>query len=360
MTELAEETKTYLSNFSRIEKQVGGTKRMWLDQMRKAAMDRFSEVGFPTIKDEEWRTTNVAPLAKIPFKPGENVELHGDDIAAFTFGHDASIELVFVNGHFAPSLSKSRSLPPGVKVSSLASALETDGDLIERHLGKTADTQTNPFVALNTGFLRDGAFVHLSRGVTVEKPIHLMFVSTPGDEPTVAHPRILIIADDNSEATFVKSFFSTTDGAPFFDNVVTEIVVGSDCRIDLTKLQEDSVDAYHVSTTQVTLGRASKFVAYSATLGGKLTRNNLNVVLAGEYADATLNGLVLVNGDQHCDNHTLIDNAAPNCPSYELYKHVLKDRASAVFKGKILVRQIAQKTDSKQTSKSLLLSDDAT
>jgi Fe-S cluster assembly protein SufD len=360
MTELAEETKTYLSNFSRIEKQVGGTTRMWLDQMRKAAMDRFAEVGFPSTTDEEWRTTNVAPLAKIAFKPGNNVELHGDDIAAFSFGHDASIELVFVNGHFAPNLSVTRSLPRGVKVTSLANALEADADLIEQHLGKHANINDNPFVALNTGFVRDGVFIHLPRNATVERPIHLMFVSAPGGEPSVAHPRVLIIAEDNSEATIVKSYFSTTRSGRYFDNVVTEIITGNDCRLDLTTLQEDNADAYHVSTTQVKLGRASKFVSYSTTLGGKLTRNNLNVVLAGEGADATLNGLVLVNGDQHCDNHTLIDNAAPNCPSYELYKHVLKDRASAVFKGKILVRQIAQKTDSKQTSKSLLLSDEAT
>ena len=333
---------------------------MWLDQMRKSAMDRFAEVGFPTTKDEEWRHTNVAPLAKIPFKPGQPVELHGDDIAAFAFGHDASIELVFVNGHFAPNLSVTRSLPRGVRVTSLASALETDADLIEQHLGKYADINDNPFVALNTGFVRDGAFIHLPRNATVEKPIHLMFVSTPGAEPSVAHPRVMIIAEDNSEATFVKSFFSTKGRGQSFDNVVTEIVAGQDCRLDLTKLQEDNIDSFHVSTTQVKLGRSSKFVSYSTTLGGKLTRNNLNIVLAGEGADATLNGLVLVNGDQHCDNHTLIDNAAPNCPSYELYKHVLKDRASAVFKGKILVRQIAQKTNSKQTSKALLLSDDAT
>src|SRR4051794_20471239 len=206
MTELAEETKTYLSNFSRIEKQVGGTKRMWLDHMPKAAMDPFSEVGFPTIKNEQRRTTKVPPLAKIPFQPGEHVELHGDDIAAFSFGHDASIELVFVNGHFAPKLSVTRSLPRGVKASSLAGALEADGDLIEQHLGKYADIRVNPFVALNTGFVRDGAFIHLPRNVIVEKPIHLMFVSTPSAEPTVAHPRILIVAEDNAEATIVKSF----------------------------------------------------------------------------------------------------------------------------------------------------------
>lgn len=359
MTQLASEkpVTNYLTNFSRIEKQVGG--RMWLDGLRKSAMDRFAEVGFPSGRDEEWRFTNVAALAKIPFKPAPAVELHGDDVASYAFGHDAAAELVFVNGNYAPNLSVIRELPRGVRISSLASAMETDRDLIESHLAKHADIKANPFVALNTGFVRDGAFIHLSRGVTVTKPIHLMFVATPGNEATVAHPRTLIIADDNSEATFVKSFFSTQAGT-YFDNEVTEIVCGNDCRIDHNTLQQASREAYHVSTMQVRLGRNSRFISHAATLGAKLTRNDLNVILEGEGADATLNGLVILSGDQHCDNHTLLDNAAPGCPSYELYKHVLGDRASAVFKGKILVRQIAQKTDSKQSSKALLLSNDAT
>ena len=360
MTQLAEEKLTYLSNFSRIEKQAGGIGRMWLDQMRKSAMDRFAEVGFPTTKQEEWRFTNVAPLARIPFKPAASVELHGDDVAHFTFGHEAAVELVFVNGHFAANLSVTRGLPRGAKVSSLAAALSgDDADLVQQHLGKHADVGANPFVALNTGFVRDGAFVHLPRNTTVERPIHLMFVSTAGAEPTVAHPRVLIVAEDNVEATLVASFVGTESNAVYFDNAVVEIVCGNDCRIDWNKLQHDSLAAYHVATTQVRLGRGSRFISHAATLGAKLTRNDFNVVLADEHADATLNGLVIIGGEQHCDNHTLLDHAAPNCPSYELYKHVLSGRASAVFKGKILVRQPAQKTDSKQTSKSLLLSDDA-
>jgi Fe-S cluster assembly protein SufD len=364
MTQLADETtRTYLSNFTRIEKQAGGIGRMWLDDMRRAAMDRFAEVGFPSTKLEEWRFTNVAPLAKIAFKPAQPVELHGDDIAAFTFGHEAAVELVFVNGHYAPNLSVTRGLPRGVKVGSLAEAIEADDGVVEQHLGKYAKTDASPFVALNTGFVRDGAYVYLARGVTLEKPIHLMFVSTPdrhGGEQTVAHPRVLVVADDNAEATIVKSFVSTGgEKGVYFDNAVTEIILGNDCRIDHNKLQQDSLDAFHVSTTNVQLGRSSRFISHAATLGGKLTRNDMHVLLAGEHADATLNGLVIIGGEQHCDNHTLLEHLAPNCPSYELYKHVLNGRATGVFKGKIYVHQEAQKTDSKQTSKSLLLSDDA-
>ena len=358
MTQLAEEKLTYLSNFSRIEKQVGGSGRMWLDKTRKAAMDRFAEVGFPSNKLEEWRFTNVAPLAKVPFKPAPRVDLLPDDVAGFTFGHDAAAELVFVNGHFAANLSITRSLPRGAKVLSFGSALEEIPDLLEQHLTRYADVNANPFVALNTGFIHDGAVVYLPKNTTVDLPIHLMFVSVPGSEPAVAHPRVLFVADDNVEATLVKSFVSTRAGV-IFDNVLTEMVVGDRSRVDHNKLQQDSADGFHISTTQVKLGKAAQFISHSATLGGKLTRNDVNVLLAGDRADATLNGLVVIGRDQHCDNHTLLEHLAPNCPSYELYKHVLSDRATGVFKGKIYVHPEAQKTDSKQASKSLLMSDDA-
>ncbi|MGH7177620.1 MAG: Fe-S cluster assembly protein SufD [Tepidisphaeraceae bacterium] len=358
MTQVAEEKLTYMSNFSRIEKQIGPGAPAWLERMRKSAIEKFEKTGFPTTDMEEWRFTNVAPIARIPFKPARQVELHADDIAAFSFGHDAAVEIVFVNGHFSPKLSVARDLPQGVTVSSLATALLLHSELIEEHLSRHAEISANPFVALNTGFVRDGAFVHLSRNAVLEKPIHVMFVSVAGKEPMVAHPRVLVVADDNSQATIVKSFVSTAAGV-YFDNAVTEIVVGHNARIDHNKLQQDSPDAFHVSTMQVRLARSSRFISHAATIGGKLTRNDLNVVLAGEGADATLNGLVIIGGDQHCDNHTLLDHAAPNCPSHELYKHVLNGKSSGVFKGKILVRKIAQKTDSKQTSKSLLLSDDA-
>jgi Fe-S cluster assembly protein SufD len=148
-------------------------------------------------------------------------------------------------------------------------------------------------------------------------------------------------------------------GGVYFTNAVSEVVIGDNSRIDHARLQHETLEAFHVSTTQARVGRASGFITQSATLGGQLTRNDLNVMLAGDGAEATMNGLVLINGKQHCDNHTLLDHAAPNCPSHELYKHVLGGNATGVFRGKILVRKDSQKTDSKQTSRSLLLSDDA-
>jgi Fe-S cluster assembly protein SufD len=259
-----------------------------------------------------------------------------------------------------PRLSSTAGLPRTVRVSSLAEAIQSDGPLVEAHLGRFADVRRNPFVALNTGFVRDGAFVHLRRGTLLDRPIHLLFLSAPEpDRPAVAHPRVLVVADDGVQATVVETYAGTGAAADYFTNAVTEIVVGENAVLDHYKLQQELTGAYHVATMQVRVGRSGRFISHSATLGAKLTRNDLNVQMAGDGADATLNGLVILGGTQHCDNHTLLDHAAPNCPSHELYKHVLDGHATGVFKGKILVRQPAQKTDSKQNSKSLLLSDDA-
>ena len=333
----------------------------WLDELRRSGAERFAATGFPSAKAEEWRFTQLSPITGTSFRPAEreaNARTAADAVERFTFGRQAACELVFVNGHFEAQLSKLPRVPRGVQVMSLAEAAETESDLVRQHLARYARLDGNPFVALNTGSLQTGAFVHIARGVVLEQPIHLLFLSSATDEPTAAHPRVLAVVEDGAIATLVESYGSARDGV-YFNNAVTEIVAGADARIDHCKLQQESLSAYHVATMQVRLARASTFVSHSASIGGRINRNDLNVCMAGERADATLNGLVLIGGDQHVDNHTILDHAAPNCPSHELYKHVLGGKSSAVFKGKILVHPVAQKTDAKQTSKAMLLSDEA-
>ena len=359
MTQLATDTHMHLSNFSQFE-DAAGEAPSWLENLRRAGIDRFNAVGFPSTKDEEWRYTNVAPIAKTRFQlahrhDGQEVS---EAVSRFTFGHEAVSELVFVNGHFVPQLSKLGKFGRGIRVESLAHALENEPQALEQYLGRYADIEKNPFVALNSGFVRDGAYIYLSRNSVIDQPIHLMFVSTASREPSVSHPRVLVVAEEGAQVTLVESYVGQGRGV-YFTNAVTEIIAGPNARIDHCKLNQESLEAFHVASTQVQLERSAQYVSHSATLGAKLTRNDLTGVLAGEHADATLNGLVLIGGDQHCDNHTLLDHAKPNCPSHELYKHVLSGKSSGVFKGKILVRPDAQKTDSKQTSKSLMLSDDA-
>lgn len=359
MTQVADEITAHLSRIAPEGATKLGNGHGWVDQLTRRGLERFAAVGFPKPKDEEWRFTNLAPIARTTFEPAPRAEACADDIAPFSMRDESAVELVFINGHFSQGLSQCLSLPRGAKVCTLASALESDIPALKENLGRHATIDQTPFVALNTGSLRDGAFVFLPRGTTLELPIHLLFVTVPGATPSVTQPRVLVVAEENVEATLIETFGASRDGV-YFTNAVTEIVAGQDSRIDHCRLQHESTKAYHVAAMQVTLARSATFVSHAATLGARLTRNNLSVSMNGDFADATLNGLVVLSGVQHCDNHTILDHARPNCPSHELYKHVLDGKSTGVFKGKILVRQPAQKTDSKQTSKSLLLSDDAT
>lgn len=361
MTQLAENIAPDLQRFTRFESRRKIATPPWLDELRASAVDHFHATGFPKPRDEEWRFTNVAPITRGSFQHAPIVTHEAGEamLARFGFGEEAAAELVFLNGHFEPRLSRLPTGIKGVKVLNLSKAIETDGAAIQNHLGQYTAADRNPFVAINTGAIGDGAYIHIARNTTVSGVIHLLFLSTrPVSDPTVAHPRVLVVAEDNVEAAIVESYAGET--GQYWTNAVTEIVTGQDCRIDHNKLQQESLDAYHTAAMHVHLGRATQFVSHSTTLGGRLTRNDLTCHMAGDGAYATLNGLVIIGGEQHCDNHTLLDHAMPNCPSHELYKYVLDGSATGVFKGKILVRKDAQKTDSKQNSKALLLSDRAT
>lgn len=359
MTQLAEQTDIHLSNFAHFN-QAHRNGHHWLNELRQGGISRFEEVGFPGNKTELWRFTNVQPIARVPFKLADvqRGPAARKAVDEFSFKTQAAIELVFINGLFAPEWSKLDAMPQGVTAGSLAEAFDRHGEVIQAHLAKHARIQDNPFVALNTGFLRDGAFVHVARGAVVSQPIHLLFVTVPGAEPIVSHPRVLIVAEENSQSTVVESYVGQGEGN-YFTNAVTEIIAAQDALVDHSRLQQETLEAFHISTTQTFLDTRAQVVSHAATLGGKLTRNDVNVWLGGEYAYATINGLVIIGGHQHCDNHTLLRHEKANCPSHELYKHILDGHASCVFKGQIFVQKDAQKTDSKQQSKVLLLSDDA-
>jgi Fe-S cluster assembly protein SufD len=350
---------TQVADDQAIESPADGS---WIEELRRRGAARFESVGYPSSKQEEWRFTQLGPITRTRFRPAGG-ESHGKLIAdtarEFSFGKEAAAELVFVNGFFEPQLSRLGKLSLGVRVMNLAEAFASDFGPVRQHIGKYAKIEANPFVAMNTGSVHDGALVHVGRGMAIEHPIHLLFVSTGSEQPTVSHPRVLIVLERSAQVSVVESYCGAGEGL-YLTNAVTEVVAGAGARLDHCKLQQESISAFHVATMQVELNRGADFVSHSASVGSRITRNDLNVVMADEHAQATVNGLVLIGGEQHVDNHTMLDHAAANCPSHELYKHVLDGKSTGVFKGKILVRPGAQRTDSKQTSKTLLLSDDAT
>lgn len=365
---LYEAQDTYLEDFDRLNRSDAGRAPLWVHHLRKSAITRFAELGFPITRDlefpvrEEWLYTNVAPVAKIPFTMAFECEPDGvtrQTLVPFTFGQSAWSQLVFVNGVYADDLSFIAPLPGGVRVDSLAAALADEPDGLRQHLARHAGYDEHGLTALNTAFLHDGAFVSVPDGQVVEQPIHLLFVSTERDVPTVSYPRTLVIAGRGSVVTLVESYVGVSNAASF-TNAVTEIVAGAGSVIDHYRIQRESTQAYHISTTQVYQERDSNLTSFNMAMGGALTRNTVGARLDGEGIITRLNGLYLVTGQQHIDNHTAIEHAKPNCNSYEVYKGILDGRSRGVFNGKVFVRPGAQGTDAKQLNKNLLLSPDAT
>jgi Fe-S cluster assembly protein SufD len=335
----------------------------WLQDLRDRGAARFSALGFPTVRDEEWRFTNVAPVASTVFRPGDgHAPVTEDQLRRLIYG-DARYRLVIVNGRYRPELSLLKGLPAGVRAGSLSAAiageLDANAEIVQRYLGQLADLGTRAFDALNTARLEDGAFVHIADGTIVEEPLQVLFVSTAEEAaPTVSHPRLLIVTGSSTQVRVVETYAGA--GGRYFVNGVTEVFVGENAVLDHYKVQEDGADAFHIASMHVHAARSANFSSHSFTLGGRLVRNDALAVLDGEGAECTLNGLYLADGDRLVDNHTTIDHAKPHCPSHEIYKGILGGRARAVFNGKIIVRQDAQKTDAKQTNRALLLSDSAT
>jgi Fe-S cluster assembly protein SufD len=325
---------------------------------RRAAFDRFAALGFPTPKNEDWHYTSVASIADQEFAllASRTGDVGRDDLAPFDFGARDWHTIAFVNGRFAPELSDLKKLPDGVEVSDLATAWST-GDVADR-LGSVASHQSHAFTALNAAFAQDGAVVRIARNVEVARPIHLLFVTDAAAARAMTHPRNLIIVERNATATVIETYASATDSI-YFTNAVTEVTLGDGASLRHYKMQREAPRAYHVGTIEVEQRRDSHYVSFSLATGAELSRTNVYTTLDGEGSGATLNGLYMLDGEQHCDHQTQVIHAQPNTFSRELYKGILDGRSHGVFNGKVYVRPIAQKTDGKQTNKTLLLSDTA-
>ena len=335
----------------------------WLEPVRRAAFARFEELGFPTTHNEDWHYTSAARIAEGGFRllgadAGVMAGSAAADLVPFLFGHAEWPTLVFVNGRYSVALSRPSVLPTGVRVQELSGAMKDDRAFVETRLAAVAAFDEHAFTALNTAFVRGGAVIHVAAGVTVEQPIHLLFVSDASAEGGVIHPRVIVAAERNSKATVIESWVSI--GAPrYFTNTVTEVDVADGAMVTHLKIQRESQAAFHVGTVQVAQGRDSHFVSFSFATGGQLARTNVYTHLNGAGCGSTLNGLYLASGTQHIDHQTRIEHVEPNCYSREVYKGVLDDEGRGVFNGKVYVHPEAQKTDGKQENHTLLLSDDA-
>jgi len=352
--------EAYRADFGRLASSVFRAEPQWLSRFRGNAMQSFESLGFPTMKNEDWHFTSVAPIADRTFHPAEppSRRLSPDNVAQLVFAKLAGPMLVFVNGRYDSELSsieKSGAAATGVSVQSMAEAIAGDADgTLGHQLGSVASHESSAFTALNSAFFRDGAVVRIGADVVADDPVQLVFIAA-GSDGAVCHPRNIIIAGHHSQSTVVESYHSVGDGG-YFTNAVTEVILGEGARLSHYKLQSEGTRAFHVETIQARQSRNSYYESFSFATGADLSRTNVYTVLEGDAAECVLNGLYLADGTQHVDHQTFVEHIAPNCPSHELYKGILDGHSHGVFNGKVYVHPEAQKTDGKQSNNNLLLS----
>lgn len=321
----------------------------WLNRLRADAVDRVGALTVPTTRDEEWRFTDISPLTRIPFQPTRNApSLDAGKIEHFTLPEPGA-RLVFVDGVYAPELSFNNA---GIVMENLAAGMARHGAQVAPHLGRYAQFHGNVFTALNTAFLHDGALILVPGNTSVVAPLHLLFIAT--QKGTASYPRCLVVAQSGSSATLIEDYVALTDEA-YFTNAVSEIVIADNAYLNHVRVQRENGAAFHISSCAVALAHASRYQSVSVALGARISRYDLNVAQAAPGAECTVDGLALIAGSQLADTHSCIDHAQPHGTSRQLHKCIVDGAAHAVFNGKIIVRPGAQRTDSSQSSRNLLL-----
>ncbi|MGE3801199.1 MAG: Fe-S cluster assembly protein SufD [Candidatus Kapaibacterium sp.] len=355
-----ENIQQFVDTFDLFSNSLSGAVEETLGAKRSASIEHFKATGFPTTKHEEWKYTNMLPIIRNEFRPYLTLDQREVDeafIRASGYQGDA-FRLVFMNGHFLPEQSSLEGVPEGVVVTNLAAAIREKTDLVLEHIVGYGDSFEHSFATLNTAYLRDGAFVYIPKNVKLEKPVHILYLTTSTDQSVVTYPRTLLIAERGAEGSVIEEFTGKS-GEVYLTNAVTEAIIGENAHLSHIKIQHESRDAFHIGASHAKLGRNANYFNNTLSFGGKIVRNDPWAVLEGEGGHAAVDGLYLVGEDQLIDNHTSIDHTVPNCTSHELYKGILRDNGHGVFNGKIFVQKDAQKTDSVQSNVNLLLSDEA-
>ena len=363
VTELVKSENTYQAAFRNVRELSPSV--AWLELVRSSAMDRFEQLGFPPVKDEEWKYTNLAALAKESFvpvttgqsgaRPPHSKEIR--EVERLAYPETAEAHVVVVDGFLRDDLSVTTGLQDVVAIDLFSAVADARyNKLVRKYLARNAGYHNNGLTALNTAFLQSGVFLWIPKNVKLETSLQITFVADAENGATF--PRLLVVAEENSSATLIESYLSN-NGGRYFTNAIAEIVLKDGAQLEHCRLQRESKNAFHVSTTSAELGRSSRYNTTSINLGAQLSRHDISVVMDHEGAETSVDGLYMVESGQHADTHSVIDHKQPHCTSHQLYKGILDGNGRAVFNGKIFVRHGAQKTDAMQTNKNLLLSDKA-
>jgi Fe-S cluster assembly protein SufD len=359
MIQKEEITNWYVSLFEEFERNLNGESKQPVHELRKKAIKDFSQLSFPTNKNEEWRFTNIAPLLQHKFKlAGNSSIVVKEEIGKFRFDGLKCPLLVFVNGFYSEKLSEISGLDNKITVKNISAALSENNPLIQKHFSHYANPANEIFTALSTAYTREGAFIYIPDGIVIQEPIHILFLTTAKEEEILTNPRNLFIAGMNSQVSIIEHYASLEESV-YFTNTVTEIAVGENAVVEHIKIQEESKASFHIARMETVQDKSSNFISNMVSLGGGITRNDFNTRFAGTGSESALNGLFLTDGTQLFDTHTLIDHATPLCTSHELYKGILDDKSRGVFNGKVIVRKDAQKTNAFQENNNIILSNEA-
>jgi Fe-S cluster assembly protein SufD len=327
----------------------------WLQDLREGAVNWVRHSVIPNTREEEWRFTDLSPLKQVDFNNVKTIHKLSlqDDFAL----PEVSGRLVFVNGVYSPDLSNTENLPTGLIVGNLD---VLPGEVIQKYLAQ-AEGSKEVFTALNTAALNDVAVVWVAKNVVVETPIHLLFVSVSGESATISQPRVLVVAESSSQVVLIEEYTNhrdteDTEEEVYFTNGVTEIWVQENAQVTHNRVVREGAAAFHIGKTAVTQARYSRYNCNAVTVGGKISRHNLEILQSGEQTETTLNGLTVIANNQLADTHSVLSLNHPHGISKQLHKCIISDRAHGVFNGKIFVPKSAQLTDASQLNRNLLLS----
>lgn len=351
--------KSYVERLPEFLETRGEDPSCWVADIRREAISGFSNLGFPSVSDEEWRFTNLSALGKLSFSlpPAEAPEVRAETADSFGFAGLDCTRLAFVDGRFSPSLSSFEE-GGGIVVKSLSAAIRRNGDAVRPCLARYADYEKDAFVSLNTSYFQDGAFVSVADGAVLEKPVHVLHIATGEAGPLFMNPRNLVVAGKSAEATVIEHYVSLSDDV-YFSNAVTEVVCAENSSVEHYRLEFASEKSFNFLTLRVDQKRDSNVASHSLLRGGAIVRNTVHPVLAGEGSNCDIYGLYVSEGRQHMDNFMRVEHASARCDSRQFYNGVLDGRSRGVFHGRIIVHEGAEKTDAKQTNRNLLLSDAA-
>lgn len=326
-----------------------------LNEIRLLSMNKLQTANFPTQRDEEWKFISLKELAKEEFHFAQSSDIDHTIISEYLSGEDAH-ELIFINGYYRDDLSEIGNLPKGVTITTFDKADTNCLDEIETHLGNYAHPENDLFLNINSSTIDNGVLIFVPANTKLEKPIHILNITTDDADAALITPRLLVLAEKFSLFSVIEDFVGISDNS-YLSIPVTEMYIGENAHVKHIRVQRESANAYHINRVGTRLEKAAEYESYSIQLGSKLSRNDIKSTISGTECVCTLDGLVLLDGSQVSDTHTVMDHEQPHCNSHQLHKVVVNGEAHSVFNGKIWVQQAAQKTNSFQENRNILLSD---